>query len=420
MTGPGPAAVGIGRPEQAALQRRTLAVLVTSQVLGGAGLASGIAVGALLAEDLLGGPGFAGLATASLTVGSAGAAVPLSRLMARSGRRPGLVLGYLVGLVGAVAVVTAGALGSGMLLLVGLVAFGAGQTANLLARYAASDLATPETRGRALSTVLFATTAGAVAGPNLVEPTAAAAEAVGLPPLTGAFLLSALAYPAAALVLAALLRPDPLAVAGGLTSRAAAGSARAGLRTAYDVITRSPGARRGLLAMVVAQAVMVSVMTMTPVHMRDHGAALRLVGLVISVHILGMYGLAPLTGWLTDRAGRPRVIALSAVVLTASTTLAAATPGDRTVPLTAALFLLGVGWSLGLVAGSALLTESVPLVERTRVQGAADLVMGLSGGLGALGSGLVVAALGFQVLAAGAACVAGLVVLAVLRRAALA
>ncbi len=375
------------------LQRRTVRVLVLSQVLGGVGLAAGVAVGALLAADLLDGDALTGIPSAAATAGSAAAAVPLSRLMARAGRRPGLVAGYLLGASGAAVVLASAQLRSFAALVVGMTLFGAGNAASLLARYAAADLAEPHHRARAVSTVLFATTFGAVAGPNLVEPTGALARAVSLPELAGPFLLSLAAYGLAAAVVGALLRPDPLLVA-----RDGAGPAPvAPTGGAWALVLRGP-ALAGLAAMVGAQFVMVAMMTMTPVHMLAHGHDLGVIGFVIGVHIAGMFAFAPLAGLLADRFGNRTAIRAGALALAAAgLTGALAAPSSAPV-LAVALFLLGLGWSLALVGGSALLTASVPPPQRARAQGSGDLFVGLAGAVGGLGSGVVLALSGFAVL----------------------
>ena len=399
----------------AAVQRRTLRTLVVTQVLGGAGLASGVAVGSLIARDLGGSDALAGLPAAVSTTGGALAAVPLSRLMARAGRRPGLALGYATGAVGALVVVGAAAAEVFALLLVGMALFGAGTTANLLARYAAADCATPHARGRALSTVLFATTFGAVAGPNLAEPADALGRDLGLPQLAGPFVLSVVAYLSAAVAVLLLLRPDPLLTARAQGAADVAGPA--GPRgSVWSLVLRGP-ALVGLSAMVGAQFVMVAMMTMTPVHMLGHGHDLGVIGFVISAHIAGMYLLSPVGGWLTDRVGRPATLQLGAGALLAAGVLGALAD-PRTVPLlTVALFLLGLGWSLSLVAGSALLVDAVPLDRRAQAQGNADLLVGLAGATGGLGAGLVLALSGFAVIALGTAAVAVLLLAAGRRRA---
>src|SRR5919107_494318 len=299
MTGPSSKFIDTDR-DVAALQRRTLRVLLVSQVLAGAGLAAGVTVGALLAEEMLGSTGLSGLPAALLTLGSAAAAVGVGRLSQRSGRRPGLAAGYAVGAVGGAGVVLAAAVGSVPLLLVSLLLYGSGTATNLQARYAGADLAAPERRGRAVSTVLVATTLGAVAGPNLVEPMGSVAAGLGIPELAGPFLLATAAYALAGVVVSVQLRPDPLVTARAMAHEAAAaGTGGPTPASGTDTVLL----RLGATAMIATQLVMVALMTMTPVHMRDHGHGLGAAGLVISVHIAAMFLPSPLTGVLVDRLG---------------------------------------------------------------------------------------------------------------------
>jgi MFS family permease len=379
--------------DHAAVQRRTLRVLVLTQLLGGVGLAAGAAVGSLLARDMLGGNALAGVPSAVGVAGGALAAVPISRLMGRFGRRPGLMTGYLTGAAGAGVVLVSAELGSFALLMLGMLLFGAGNTSSLLARYAAADLAAPDRRGSAVSIILFATTFGAVTGPNLIEPTGAVARAVGLPTLAGPFLLSAVAYVVAAVTVTALLRPDPLLVA-----RAAAPPAPLVTGSAWSLVLRGP-ALAGLTAMVGAQLVMVAMMTMTPVHMLSHGHDLGVIGFVISAHLAGMFFFAPVGGVLCDRYGSTTTVQLGAVTLIAAGVSGALAPASSAPWLTLSLFLLGLGWSLSLVGGSTLLTQAVPLERRAAAQGNADLAVGMAGASGGLGSGLVLAASGFVAIA---------------------
>ena len=388
-------------------------MLVAGQVLGGAATASGIAVATILAKDLLGGDALAGLAFAGSTFGSAAAAVPLSRRVARVGRRAGMVWGYTIGGIGAVLCVLAAEVELFPLLLLGLFLFGSGTAANLLARYAAADLAPPEQRARMISFVVFATTAGAVTGPNVLEPSGRFAEWLGLPELSGPFLVSIACFAVAVVVEGALLRPDPMEIAGLLGADIEAPPRRS-IRHALDVVRASHAATLGVIVMVVGHAVMVTVMAMTPLHMRGDGHSLRVIGLVISVHIAGMYGLSPIVGALADRVGRMPV-ALAGTATLVGATLLSASGGTHRV-LMAALLLLGIGWSLTLISGSALLTDGVPAAERASVQGVADLLMGVTAGVGGFASGLVVGALSYEALSLGAAIASVAAALAVLRR----
>lgn len=377
------------------LFRRTLRVLLVSQVLAGAGLAAGVTVGALLAEDMVGSTGIAGLPAALFTLGSAAAAVGVGRLTQRSGRRPGLAAGYAVGAIGGAGVVAAAALDSVALLFLSLLLYGSGTATNLQARYAGADLAPASRRGRAVSTVLVATTVGAVVGPNLVEPTGALAEAVGIRELAGPFMLATAAYGLAAVAVWALLRPDPLLVA----REASRNAPTAGEPVLDDPpVMATSTVRLAASAMVLTQMVMVAVMTMTPVHMRDHGHDVGDAGLVISIHIAAMFLPSPLTGQLVDRVGRRPVLAAAGATLLAAGLLAAVAPPESMGLLIVALALLGLGWNFGLVSGTALVTDSVPLAERARVQGSVDLGVALSGAGGGMASGFVVAAAGYAAL----------------------
>jgi MFS family permease len=377
------------------LYRRTLRVLLVSQVLAGAGLAAGVTVGALLAEDMLGSTGTAGVPAALLTLGSAAAATGVGRLSQRSGRRPGLALGYAVGAIGGAGVVLAAATDSVALLFASLLLYGSGTATNLQARYAGADLAAPDRRGRAVSTVLVATTLGAVIGPNLVEPTGHVAEALGIRELAGPFILATAAYGLAAVAVLVLLRPDPLLAARAAHMDPAAIAVAAEEPTAVQATAT---VRLAAAAMVLTQLVMVAIMTMTPIHMRDHGHSVGAAGLVISIHVAAMFLPSPLTGQLVDRIGRRPVLAASGVTLLAAGVVAATAPADSMVLLTVALALLGLGWNFGLVGGTALVTDAVPLANRARTQGSVDLAVALSGAAGGISSGVVVAGAGYATL----------------------
>lgn len=397
--------VAVGDVTVEAVQRRTVRTLVGSQVAGGLGVASGGSVGALLAADVMGREDLAGLVQSSQVLGAALLALPAARLAMAAGRRSGLALGYGLAAVGAALAVVSAQAQSFPLLLVGTALFGGGTTAGLLARYAATDLAPPERRGRALSVVVWATTIGGVVGPNLVGPAGWFAEQVGIERLAGPFLLSAVMLLVGALVVQAGLRPDPLLLARSLQVHVEAGPGRRRgvLRTGLSAVRRSPRALLGLVAIVVAHTVMVSVMVMTPIHM-DHGhASLEIIGFVISVHIAGMFAFSPVMGWLSDSVGRIPVVAGGGAALLVAVALSGRSAEGHSVGLTLGLFLLGLGWSACLVSGSTLLTESVPVEDRPAAQGSSDLLMGLAAAGGGALAGVVVGTLGFGVLNMGAA-----------------
>ncbi|KRV48338.1 MFS transporter [Wenjunlia vitaminophila] len=386
-------------------QRRVLRVLVASQILSGAGLAAGVTVGALLAKDMLGTTSLAGLPSALVTAGSALTAIAVGRVSQAHGRRPGLAAGYFAGSVGSAGVILAAVLDSPLLLFTALFVYGAGSATNLQARYAGADLAAPNHRARAVSTVLVATTLGGVAGPNLAAPTGALAEHLGIPNLAGPFILSGLAYALAALVLALWLQPDPLVLA---RTRAAATEAAAtepgsatGPATADGPDTNEArgGLVLGALAMILTQLVMVAIMTMTPVHMHDHGHGTAASGLVIAIHIGAMYLPSPLTGWLVDHYGRTKIAAASGTVLLASGALAGLAPADSVALLALALALLGLGWNFGIVSGTAIITDTVPLATRAKTQGLVDVSIAVSGATGGMASGIMVAATSYPALA---------------------
>ena len=337
----------------AEVQRRTVRTLVVSQALGGLGMSIGIAVAALLAEDLSGSEKLAGLAQTMQVLGTAVASFLLAHVMGRRGRRIGLSLGYLLGAAGAALCVVAGLVRSFPLMLVGTTLLGSATAANNQSRYAATDLARPEKRARALSVVVWATTIGAVAGPNLTGFAGEAGQAVGVPVLAGPFLFGTLGMLVAALVVSVSLRPDPLLVAReAAIARGGAVRGSTSWGRVVEVARTRPGVAAGAAALALAHAVMIAVMVMTPLHMHHGGATLEVIGVVISVHVLGMFAFAPLVGWATDRFGRPMVLSAGAVVLLCSLALSGSAPAGASYRIAVGLFLLGLGWSLCTIAAS--------------------------------------------------------------------
>lgn len=375
------------------LQKRVVTTLALAQILGGIGVAAGAAVGALLAVDLAS-EKFSGLAAASSVIGAAVIALPVTRLMTTAGRRPGLVLAYLIGILGALLVIAGAEMRLFPVALIGMVLAGGGSTATLQSRYAATDLAKPGNRGRDLSIVIWATTIGSVIGPNLADPMGNVAEQVGLPRLSGPYLMTITVYIVAMIMIWLMLRPDPLHIVQeaeqALRKPGAPPAINISLRRAWEMIAASPSATLGLASMVLGHIVMVGVMSMTPVHLQHGGSDLEIVGLVISGHITGMYIASPLVGIAADRIGRRPVIMMGAMTLLASFVIAGSAAGHESTQLLIGLFLLGLGWSGTLIAGSTLLTESTEQEFRPRVQGAADLTMGIGGAFAGISSGVVV------------------------------
>jgi MFS family permease len=404
----------IDAPELADLQKRTMRTLVAGQVLGSAGFTSSIAVGGLIVEDMLGGDTWAGLATATATMGTAFGSAHLARTMAQRGRRPGLARGYQTAFAGALVAIVGIQSGVLAVFLVGLFLYGHGQASNLLARYAAADLAPQAERGRAISTLVFASTFGAIAGPALIGAGKWLGREVGLDELAGPFVFGAAFFAIATANTMLRLRPDPLVVIGGLDPHAEGRplDIRGPLRT----VSADSLARLAFASMVVSQVVMVAVMTMTPLHMKDHDHSIELVGAVISVHIAGMYAFSPLIGRASDRYGRVPVIATGAGILIAAC-IVTALAGHEPSLLFVGLLMLGGGWSCGLVGGSALLSDRIPADQRVGVQGASDLCMSACGGIAGFSSGFVKHALGFHMLANfGTLAAGGLLVAALVHR----
>lgn len=397
--------------DAAAVHRRTVVTLVAAQAVGALGITIGIATASLLARDVSGSESQAGLAQTAQVLGAAVAAFWLARLMSSRGRRVGQVAGLLLGASGAALAVVAGVIGSMALLLVGALLLGFTSAANAAARYAATDLAPEETRARSLSLVVWATTLGAVVGPNLTGPAGALAATLGIPELTGPFALAAVGMLLAAVVVGTFLRPDPLLVARELAGAGAAAPEGTSWGRAVAALREQPALSAAVLGLASAHAVMVSVMIMTPLHMEHGGAELRVIGFVISGHVLGMFAFSPVMGWLTDRWGRATMIFVGAGLQLVSLLLSGGSPEGSSWQISVGLFLLGLGWSAATVAASTVVADLVPLDARTDVQGVADMTMWLTAAGGGALSGLIVAGWGYPALNGFAAVLAGGVVL---------
>ena len=365
--------------------------------LGSTGHIAAVTVATIVAKDLIGSDALAGLPGATVVLGAATGAVLLSSLMARRGRRPGLVAGYGIGVLGALVATAAILLRSFELLLIGTTLIGFGNAANQLSRYAAADMVPPERRASAIGMVVWGGTVGSVIGPWLVPIATAMAIGVGLPGLAGPYLVPVVFVGAAALLSFGLLRPDPYELADTTPDEMAA-AIDAGDRDPIRAIIRRPAIVAALMALVVGQITMTLIMTMTPLHMTEHGHDLAAVGLVLSGHTLGMYAFSPVSGWLTDRVGRLQTIYLGTAVLALSAVMTIVAPAEGGLILPTGMFLLGLGWSFAYVGGSALLSDHLELHERTRVQGVADAMIWSAAAAASLGSGLVVAAAGYAAL----------------------
>jgi MFS family permease len=363
-----------------------------------------MSVGALLAADLAS-VGVSGLAQSAAVMGSALLAVPATRIVHRSGRGPSLAAAYLAAALGGVLIVVAAMSRSIPLLFVGFFLFGGGTTASLQARYAAVDLAPKALYSRHLSLIVWATTVGGVVGPNLASVAGTTLAPFGIPTLAAPFVLSTILLTFAAVLLFVWLRPDPLRVAQSAARAPDAApkpAANVGMRVAFAEVMANREARLGVAAAAAGHVVMVGVMAMTPVHIRSAGHApadtLRIVGVVLSLHIAGMFAFAPVMGWLADRFGRRQVI-LGGISLLVAACAVAGTAGHDSTRLAIGLVLLGLGWSASMVAGSSLLSQSMSVELRPSAQGLSDVLMGVGGALAGALSGVVVQAAGYPTLA---------------------
>ncbi|HZG14920.1 MAG TPA: MFS transporter [Candidatus Bathyarchaeia archaeon] len=384
---------------QQKLYKRSLLIVVISQIFGGAGLAAGVTVGALLAQEIMGTESLAGIPAALFTLGSAGAAFLVGSLSQHYGRRLGLAAGFLAGGLGAIGVIVAAQNHNIVLLFTSLLIYGAGMATNLQARYAGTDLASTTQRAKAISVAMVSTTFGAVAGPNMVDVMGKYATSIGLPALAGPFMLAAIAFILAGLVLFLFLRPDPLLAAKAIF-HAKSEKSQAGTATGEtkSLQTNNRGLVVGATVMILTQIVMVAIMTMTPIHMQHHGHSLGDVGLVIGIHIGAMYFPSLITGILVDKIGRTAMSITSGGVLLAAGMVAAFAPADSMLLLTTALALLGLGWNIGLISGTAIIVDATDPATRAKTQGKIDVLIALSGASGGALSGVVVAHSSFATL----------------------
>jgi len=373
--------------------------------LGSTGHIAAVTVTSIVALELSNDRTLAGVPAAFVVFGAAVGATLLGAMMGRWGRRPGLATGYIVGVLGAIIAIAGIVTHSFPTLLAGCLFIGFGNSSNQLSRYAAADMYPASRRASAIGIVVWAATVGAVIGPNLVEGSGDLAVSLGLPRLSGPYLVPMVLVSIAALMSFLLLRPDPrdLAEDHGPSDGAHSPPARIGR------VLRRPAVAMAVLALIAGQFVMVLIMTMTPLHMTDHGHGLGAVGVVISAHVFGMFALAPISGRLTDRFGPVPVIYAGLIMVLGSALLSAVAPPSDQLILLVALFLLGWGWNMGFVAGSSMLTGAVSRQERARVQGVSDALIWSTSAIASLGSGVIVGAWGFAWLGILGALIVGVV-----------
>lgn len=400
-----------------AARLRSRIALFVGVAFGSTGYIAAVTVAAIVGKDLLGSATLAGVPGATVVLGAAAGSIMLSSIMARRGRRLGLTVGYGLAVLGAFVATLAVVIRSFPLLIVGTFLIGFGNSSSNLSRYAAADLVAATRRSVAIGLVVWAATIGGIVGPWLVPLAQDLAPKLSLPPLAGPYLVPVVFVTIAAVVSFIFLRPDPFALADASAQHDGSPDAKVPIRT----ILARPSVLAAVVALVGGQATMTLIMTMTPLHLTDHNHTLGTVGLVISGHVAGMFALAPLSGWITQRVGSVQTIFLGSAVLIGSSLLAAFAPPASDTLLFIALFLLGFGWNLGFVAGSTLLSSGVSLAERARVQGVADAVIWSTSAFASVGSGLVVAAAGYTTLGLlGVAIVIGPAALLLSRRGAIA
>ena len=378
-------------------QRRIVRVLGIAQVLNGVGVAGTVAAGSLLVASITKSEGLSGLAQTTSVLGAAVMALPLARLTQNGGRRLALTVGYSVGVIGAILAIFGGAQGILFFMLLGAFMVGAASASGYQARFAAIDLATPENRSKNLSFVVWGSTIGAVTGPNLMEPSGKFAEIFGLPKLVGPYVIAATTLFFAVVVIQLFLKPDPYLTANK-TEDGQSQKKRETTRAALAHIREYPVALFAIASVAIGHLAMVSIMVMTPVHMAHFDVTLRIIGFVISVHVLGMYAFSPIVGSISDKIGRIKTIQIGILILIASALISGLAPHHDSFTLGIGLFLLGLGWSFTLIAGSTLLSETVSIDMRPSTQGASDLVMNLMGAGGAAVGGVIIGLFSYAAL----------------------
>ena len=374
------------------LQQKVIRTLATAQVLNGLGVAGTVAAGSLLVSSVSNSETLAGLAQTSSVLGAAALALPLARLTQIGGRRLALSMGLILGVIGSLLVISGGLNENLYLILLGTFLVGAASASGYQARFAAIDLATSQRSSQQLSFVVWGSTIGAVAGPNLMQPSGDLARKLGFPELVGPYFISAITLTLAATVILIFLRPDPYLTANKLSSEK---QKQITNKLALKHILGNKLARFAIAAITVGHVAMVSVMVMTPIHMAHVDVTLRIIGIVISIHVLGMYAFSPLVGLVSDRIGGVATIKIGLATLLISSVIAGTSPAGDAIRLGVGLFLLGLGWSCTLIAGSTLLSQSVELNFKSASQGASDLVMNLAGAGGGAVAGVIIATLSY-------------------------
>ncbi len=370
------------------IARKITTVLFLSQSLSSAGFIAAFTVNSLIGVDLTGQRAMAGVPGGLYVAGQACGAIVWGYGMERIGRRWSIALGQLLGAMGSAIAVTAVVARSFPFFLLGLILVGMARSAVDLGRFVAAEVHLPSQRGQAISNVVLGSTVGAIFGPLLVGPMGRVATWAGYPELSGAYMAGAAVLVMAAVLIFGGLRPEPRDIGRELARTYPELIPRPAARSLSEIVRR-PGVVVAMVTVAFAQMVMVVPMSITSVHMKDHQHALTAVSLVISAHTFGMYAFSVISGRITDRWGRGRAIIAGSTVLIIACVLAA--PSVGLMPLTIALFILGLGWNFAYVAGSTLLADQLSPMERAKTQGFNDLLLNLCSGGSQIGSGMVYA-----------------------------
>jgi len=376
--------------------RRITGALLVSQSLGSAGTVAAATVASIVGAELSGLTALSGLPSAVNQVGIAVGSLVFSRLSDRVGRRSALTAGLLTGAAGAALAMLGVAMGSFLLVLLGLTVSGSGNASVQLGRFVAAEVTPRAQRARAIATVVLGGTVGSVLGPALVAPTGNLMASLGFSEIAGPYIATAAGFLLTALLLFAFLRPEPRTIGAALGALERGDVEESAPRTVRQMLS-DVNVRTAVTCLVTAHMVMVGLMQMTSLHMHGHQHPLSNISIVFSSHTLGMFAFSVVTGWLTDRWGRKPVATLGALILLASCAIAPLSP--QLLPIAFALFLLGLGWNLCYVAGSALLSDSLSTAEKGRMQGFNDLVMGGAAASAVMLGGLVLGGAGYTAMA---------------------
>lgn len=380
--------------DYAPVATRLTRTLFAAQSLSSAATVAIFPIVAIAGAKLSGQSTWAGVPAMAYQLGGAFAAFLWGRLMDPLGRRGVLAIGMLLGATGST--LSAGAIigQSFWTFFVGAVLVGMAVSAVQLSRFVSAEVHPIAERARAISTVVLGGTVGAIFGPLTAGPMGRAAASRGLDELAGPYGASIVLFLVGTALIVLFLRPEPRDLARAIAREGpvdAAGPAR----TLAEIYRERP-AQVATAAMLFGQLVMVMLMVITPLHMRVHQHAIGSISFVISAHVVGMYAFSIISGRLADRWGRLQVIITGGIFLILA--CLAATLSPAVVPLSVALFLLGLGWNLCYVGGSTLLSDQLSAAERARTQGFNDLLVGLASAAGSLGSGIVFAGLGYNAM----------------------